>query len=54
MDAIGWRPDPEDVAFERWWDGVAWTSQTRPARDAEPEAQGPRGSACVGRFSGNR
>lgn len=39
MDAIGWRPDPEDDAFERWWDGVAWTSHTRPARDAEPEAQ---------------
>lgn len=39
MDAIGWHPDPANAERERWWDGVAWTAHTRPARDAQPDAQ---------------
>jgi hypothetical protein len=25
----GWYPDPAGGASERWWDGTAWTPQTR-------------------------
>ena len=25
----GWYPDPAGEAVERWWDGTAWTAQTR-------------------------
>jgi hypothetical protein len=25
----GWYPDPAGGASERWWDGLAWTSETR-------------------------
>src|SRR5215203_3055871 len=27
--APGWYPDPAREATERWWDGSAWTAQTR-------------------------
>ena len=44
----GWYPDPgqtsEGPAAERWWDGKAWTDQTRPAGSAAewgPTAQAP-------------
>ncbi|MCF3129408.1 DUF2510 domain-containing protein [Streptomyces olivochromogenes] len=34
----GWYPDPgqtnDSPATERWWDGAAWTAQTRPAAPA--------------------
>jgi hypothetical protein len=26
----GWYPDPSGKAMERWWDGTAWSDQTRP------------------------
>ncbi|MFI9155857.1 DUF2510 domain-containing protein [Streptomyces sp. NPDC053367] len=36
----GWYPDPgqksDGPATERWWDGGAWTEQTRPAGSAAP------------------
>ncbi|WP_345655683.1 DUF2510 domain-containing protein [Streptomyces siamensis] len=36
----GWYPDPGQTsdapATERWWDGKAWTDQTRPAGSAAP------------------
>lgn len=25
----GWYRDPNDPGFERWWDGMAWTTSTR-------------------------
>ncbi|MCQ9181794.1 DUF2510 domain-containing protein [Streptomyces sp. IBSBF 2953] len=44
----GWYPDPgqtnDGPATERWWDGKAWTEQTRPAGSAAawgPPAQTP-------------
>ncbi|MXM65516.1 DUF2510 domain-containing protein [Streptomyces sp. HUCO-GS316] len=44
----GWYPDPgqksDGPATERWWDGRAWTDQTRPAGSAAawgPPAQQP-------------
>ncbi|MER6180047.1 DUF2510 domain-containing protein [Streptomyces sp. NPDC001652] len=44
----GWYPDPgqtsDGPATERWWDGRAWTDQTRPAGSAAqwgPPAQTP-------------
>jgi hypothetical protein len=27
----GWLSDPDDQTVERWWDGTAWGTQTRPA-----------------------
>ncbi len=34
----GWYPDPgqtsDGPALERWWDGKAWTDQTRPVGSA--------------------
>lgn len=34
MASAGWYPDPDGTpARQRWWDGDAWTSQTRPGPD---------------------
>ncbi|MFF5140373.1 DUF2510 domain-containing protein [Streptomyces sp. NPDC013157] len=52
----GWYPDPgqtsDGPATERWWDGKAWTEQTRPAGSAadwgpppQPPADGPEPAA---------
>ncbi|MEU2284783.1 DUF2510 domain-containing protein [Streptomyces sp. NPDC013178] len=48
----GWYPDPgqtsDGPATERWWDGRAWTDQTRPVGSAAawgPPAQGPAAGA---------
>ncbi|MEU6552280.1 DUF2510 domain-containing protein [Streptomyces sp. NPDC046915] len=48
----GWYPDPgqtsDGPATERWWDGKAWTEQTRPAGSAAvwgPPAQTPAAGA---------
>ncbi|MFJ8487876.1 DUF2510 domain-containing protein [Streptomyces sp. NPDC094038] len=52
----GWYPDPgqtsDGPATERWWDGKAWTEQTRPAGSAadwgpppQPTADGPESAA---------
>ncbi|MEU5893029.1 DUF2510 domain-containing protein [Streptomyces sp. NPDC047461] len=48
----GWYPDPGQTsdapATERWWDGRAWTDQTRPAGSATlwgPPAQAPADGA---------
>ncbi|MFF4587200.1 DUF2510 domain-containing protein [Streptomyces sp. NPDC001388] len=48
----GWYPDPgqtsDGPATERWWDGKAWTDQTRPAGSAAawgPPAQTPTDGA---------
>lgn len=48
----GWYPDPgqtsDGPATERWWDGRAWTDQTRPAGSAAqwgPPAQTPAEAA---------
>ena len=38
--AAGWYPDPfSSAAYLRWWDGTAWSSQTRLAQN--PPAQTP-------------
>ncbi len=48
----GWYPDPgqtsDGPATERWWDGKAWTAQTRPSGGAGvwgPPGQPPAGGA---------
>jgi hypothetical protein len=47
----GWYPDPgqtiDGPATERWWDGKAWTDQTRPAGSGAE--WGPRRSRRAGR-----
>ncbi|AYF98887.1 DUF2510 domain-containing protein [Protaetiibacter intestinalis] len=35
-----WYPDPTDADLLRWWDGLGWTSHTRP-RPAQPPASLP-------------
>jgi hypothetical protein len=35
----GWYPDPSGRLMERWWDGSAWSDQTRPY--AAPTAAAP-------------
>lgn len=45
----GWYPDPGQTsdapATERWWDGSAWTQQTRPAGSAAAWGQPPAAGA---------
>lgn len=36
MPASGWYPDPASAGQERFWDGGAWTTHTRPVTAAEP------------------
>ncbi|MFK0249094.1 phospholipid scramblase-related protein [Amycolatopsis azurea] len=31
----GWYPDQQNSRMYRWWDGQAWTANTRPSHDAE-------------------
>ncbi len=31
----GWYPDQQNPRVYRWWDGQAWTANTRPSHDAE-------------------
>jgi uncharacterized protein YxjI len=31
----GWYPDQQNARLHRWWDGQAWTPNTRPSHDAE-------------------
>jgi hypothetical protein len=33
----GWFPDPADSKQVRWWDGHAWTDQTRPLRTSDTD-----------------
>ncbi|MEM9894628.1 MAG: DUF2510 domain-containing protein, partial [Actinomycetota bacterium] len=39
--AAGWYPDSSNPGMERWWDGQAWSQQTRPV-GAPPPGPGPR------------
>ncbi|GAA3770567.1 hypothetical protein GCM10022240_23530 [Microbacterium kribbense] len=34
----GWYPDPQGDGNQRWWNGVAWADQTRPAPVPPPPA----------------
>lgn len=34
--AAGWRPDPKDPAFLRYWDGHQWTAHVAPAMQPQP------------------
>ena len=66
--AAGWYPDPfSSAAYLRWWDGTAWSSQTRlaqsppaqtplqaPPQPVAPQAapyQGPYGAAYPGPYA---
>lgn len=42
MADSGWYPDSSTPGYERYWDGQAWTSQTRPAgQPAAPQYPAP-------------
>lgn len=43
----GWYPDPQTDGFERFWDGTAWTSQSRP-RQARGGGSGRGSGGRVG------
>jgi hypothetical protein len=38
----GWYPDPGERAFERYWDGRAWTAATRGASQGPSASDGAR------------
>lgn len=38
----GWYPDPEAQGAERWWDGVQWTANRRPAGGVAVAPQPPQ------------
>jgi hypothetical protein len=44
----GWYPDPDGKPADRYWDGDAWTEQTRPATAPRPAATVTRALAGPG------
>jgi hypothetical protein len=44
----GWYPDPDGKPADRYWDGDAWTEQTRPATAPRPAATVTRVAAGPG------
>ncbi len=40
--APGWYPDPQAPGAERWWDGVQWTANQRPAGGVAVPVAPPR------------
>lgn len=54
----GWYPDPEAQGAERWWDGVQWTANQRPAGGVAVAPQPPQANrsdettwACIAHLS---
>lgn len=46
--APDWYPDPENPAIVRWWDGVRWSGETRPAAAGGGPGQPPGSPAAAG------
>lgn len=46
--APGWYPDPTGSPQTRWWDGSAWTEQTRPLPPPSLYAGMPPGGSTPG------
>ena len=46
--APDWYPDPENPAIVRWWDGVRWSGETRPAAADDGSGQRPASPATGG------
>lgn len=42
MADSGWYPDPSTPGSERYWDGAAWTAQTRPSGQAAAPVPPPQ------------
>lgn len=43
----GWYPDPEGVAFERYFDGESWTTKTRSESSSPPARQSDNSSTSA-------
>lgn len=43
----GWYPDPEGIAFERYFDGESWTTRTRRQNSSTPARQGDSSSTSA-------
>ena len=43
LGAEGWYPDPQADGFERFWDGVNWTAQSRPRQGRGGRSSGGSG-----------
>jgi hypothetical protein len=49
--AAGWYPDPDGRPCDRYWDGNAWTLQTRPLTQNTPK---PVTSSAVANSTPNK
>lgn len=50
----GWYPDPQSPTSQRYWDGTAWTDQTRPVMPSAPVPPPPFGAMPSSVPSGQR
>ncbi len=44
----GWYPDPDGKPCDRYWDGSAWTFETRPRSEVNLEQRSSKGEITSG------